>query len=58
MTDHGEHEAAGSRILILEDEEWDAELARRLLRDAGLQFTALVVDTSDMFTRQLSEFAP
>jgi DNA-binding NtrC family response regulator len=58
MTDHGEHEVAGSRILILEDEEWDAELARRLLRNAGLQFTALVVDTSDVFTRQLSEFGP
>lgn len=55
MTDH---ERAASRILIVEDEEWDAELAQRLLRAAGLRFTAVVVDARDAFVRQLSELRP
>ena len=32
-TDSGEQKV---RILILEDEAWDAELAQRLLTDAGI----------------------
>src|SRR5258708_34455434 len=46
------------RILILEDEAWDAELAQRLLTDAGLDFTAVIVDTKSAFTEQLTEFRP
>jgi DNA-binding NtrC family response regulator len=46
------------RILILEDEAWDAELAQRLLTSAGLDYTAVVVDTRTAFTQQLTEFRP
>ena len=46
------------RILILEDEAWDAELAQRLLRDAGLAFAAVVVDTRASFVEQLAAFRP
>src|ERR1700691_23467 len=48
----------GARILILEDEAWDAELAQRLLASAGLIFTALVVDTKASFVEQLAGFLP
>ena len=47
-----------ARILILEDDPWDAELAQRLLTGAGLDFTALVVDTRASFTEQLAAFRP
>jgi CheY-like chemotaxis protein len=47
-----------ARILILEDEAWDAELAQRLLASAGLIFTALVVDTKASFVEQLAAFLP
>ncbi len=47
-----------ARILILEDDSWDAELAQRLLTGAGLDFTALVVDTRASFTEQLAAFRP
>ena len=47
-----------ARILILEDDSWDAELAQRLLTGAGLDFTALVVDTRVSFTEQLAAFRP
>ena len=47
-----------ARILILEDEPWDAELAQRLLTGAGLGFTAVVVDTRASFTEQLAVFRP
>ena len=47
-----------ARILILEDEAWDAELAQRLLTDAGLGFTAVVVDTRESFVEQLAAFRP
>jgi DNA-binding NtrC family response regulator len=47
-----------ARILILEDDSWDAELAQRLLTGAGLDFTALVVDTRASFTEQLVAFRP
>ena len=46
------------RILILEDEAWDAELAQRLLRDAGLAFAAVVVDTRASFVEQMAAFRP
>jgi DNA-binding NtrC family response regulator len=47
-----------ARILILEDESWDAELAQRLLSEAGLSFTAIVVDTQASFLEQLAAFQP
>jgi DNA-binding NtrC family response regulator len=47
-----------ARILILEDDSWDAELAQRLLTGAGLDFTAIVVDTRTAFTEQLTAFRP
>src|SRR5258708_15542799 len=50
--------AQQARILILEDDAWDAELADRLLTSAGLHFTAVVVDSRDSFTEQLSAFHP
>ena len=46
------------RILILEDEPSDAELEQRLLERAGLDFTAIVVDTEEAFVRQLEDFHP
>jgi DNA-binding NtrC family response regulator len=48
----------GARILIVEDEAWDAELAQRLLTSAGLGFTAIVVDTRASFVEQLAAFRP
>src|SRR5450631_2720503 len=47
-----------ARILILEDDSWDAELAQRLLTGAGLDFTAVIVDTRASFTEQLAAFRP
>ena len=47
-----------ARILILEDESWDAELAQRLLTRAGMAFTAVVVDSLEAFGEQLAEFRP
>ena len=47
-----------ARILIVEDEAWDAELAQRLLTGAGLSFTAVVVDTRASFVKQLAAFRP
>jgi len=47
-----------ARILILEDEAWDAALAQRLLTGAGLQLTAVVVDTKALFIEQLAAFRP
>jgi DNA-binding NtrC family response regulator len=56
----GETDSAGrsARILILEDEPWDAELAQRLLASAGLSLTAVVVDTRVAFVEQLAAFRP
>jgi DNA-binding NtrC family response regulator len=48
----------GARILILEDEAWDAELAQRLLTEAGLHFDSVVVDTRALFAEQLAAFRP
>jgi len=47
-----------ARVLILEDESWDAELAQRLLTGAGLDFTAVIVDTRTSFVDQLAAFRP
>ena len=47
-----------ARILILEDEAWDANLAQRLLVRAGLSFTAIVVGTRASFIEQLAAFGP
>jgi DNA-binding NtrC family response regulator len=56
----GQADAPGrhARILILEDEAWDAALAQRLLTGAGLQLTAVVVDTKALFIEQLAAFRP
>src|SRR5271155_2557281 len=56
----GEADSAGgsARILILEDEAWDAELAQRLLASAGLSLTAVVVDTKASFIEQMAAFRP
>jgi CheY-like chemotaxis protein len=50
--------ARAVRILILEDEALDAELAQRLLVRAALSFTAVVVDTRVLFVEQLASFGP
>jgi DNA-binding NtrC family response regulator len=50
--------ADSARILILEDSAWDAELAQRLLRNATLSFSALVVETKASFIEQLMAFHP
>ena len=56
----GETDSAGrsARILILEDEAWDANLAQRLLADAGLNLVAVVVDTKASFIEQMAAFQP
>ncbi len=46
------------RILILEDDPRDAELAQRLLTREGVGFTATVVDTRAAFEEQLAAFSP
>jgi DNA-binding NtrC family response regulator len=47
-----------ARIVILEDESWDAELAQRLLVSAGIEFVAVVVDSKASFIEQMAAFAP
>ena len=47
-----------ARILILEDTAWDAELAQRLLTNAGVSFSAVVVETRASFVEQLAVFHP
>ena len=53
-------EVAGrpARILILEDEAWDAERAQSLLTSAGLEFTCVVVATKALFMEKLDSFRP
>ncbi|MCE5263479.1 MAG: PAS domain S-box protein [Deltaproteobacteria bacterium] len=46
------------RILILEDNPADAELARFELQEAGLTFAAKVVAAEEDFVRELKEFSP
>ena len=48
----------GLRILILEDNPADAELEQRLLAGAGLDFTAVVVDTAASYAQQIHAFRP
>src|ERR1700723_3829171 len=47
-----------ARILILEDEAWDAPLAQRLLVNAGLSLVAIVVETKESFIEQMAAFRP
>jgi DNA-binding NtrC family response regulator len=47
-----------ARILIVEDEPWAAELAKRLLTNAGMAFTSVVVDTRPAFLAELAGFRP
>jgi DNA-binding NtrC family response regulator len=47
-----------ARILILEDEPWDAERAQSLLTSAGLDFTSVVVATKALFVEKLDSFRP
>ena len=56
----GEADSAGrsARILILEDEAWDANLAQRLLLEAGLNLVAVVVDSKASFIEQMATFQP
>ena len=56
----GEADSAGrsARILILEDEAWDANLAQRLLVEAGLNLVAVVVDSKASFIEQMATFQP
>ena len=56
----GQADSAGRRvrILILEDEAWDAQLAQRLLTDAGLAFAAVVVETRASFVEQVAAIRP
>src|SRR5580700_6911510 len=56
----GEADSAGAsaRILILEDEAWDAALAQRLLVNAGLNLIAVVVDHKASFIEQMAAFRP
>ena len=46
------------RILLLEDVPSDAELVEIELRQAGIQFTALRVETEPEFRRALADFQP
>ena len=46
------------RVLILEDNPDDADLEQRHLSNAGLAFTAVVVDTRASFVQQLAAFRP
>ena len=48
----------GLRILILEDNPADAELEQRLLAGAGLDFTAVAVDTAASYAQQIDAFHP
>ena len=56
----GEADSAGrsARILILEDEALDANLAQRLLVEAGLNLVAVVVDSKASFIEQMATFQP
>lgn len=56
----GQADAVGrpARILILEDEAWDAERAQSLLTSAGLDFTCIVVATRALFVEKLDSFRP
>ncbi|OHC65656.1 MAG: hypothetical protein A3H93_18710 [Rhodocyclales bacterium RIFCSPLOWO2_02_FULL_63_24] len=46
------------KILLLEDEPIDAELAMRALRKAGIDFSSLRVESRDAFVAALDDFRP
>ena len=46
------------RILMLEDDPADAELEELELKKSGLVFTLKVVDTREVFLKELDEFSP
>ena len=46
------------RILILEDDSTDAELVQRELRNAGITFSPMLVDSREEFIKGLEEFSP
>jgi DNA-binding NtrC family response regulator len=46
------------KILLLEDNESDADLIIRELKRSGLQFTSQIVDTRDQFEDALENFVP
>lgn len=46
------------RILMVEDEESDAQLAEHVLRQGGFTFAFKRVDSEDTFIRELKEFRP
>ncbi|HEY4081037.1 MAG TPA: EAL domain-containing protein [Burkholderiaceae bacterium] len=46
------------KVLLVEDEPHDAELALRTLRKAGLECTGLRVDTEETFLQALRDFEP
>ena len=61
MSAVGERETPRSRalrILMIEDEAWEAELAKRHLAQAGMSCTITVVDTQRAFEQQLTLFRP
>ncbi len=45
-------------ILILEDDEADAELMMRELHRANIEFISRRVDTKEDFQRELTDFTP
>ena len=47
-----------SNILILEDSATDAELMERALRDSGILFSVICVDTRELFEAALNDFHP
>ena len=50
--------AESLRILVLEDNPADAELAQFELEEAGFRFTSKVVEAENDFIRELQEFSP
>jgi CheY-like chemotaxis protein len=46
------------RLLVLEDNELDAELAERALTKAGLSITSIRVDTEGSYVEALNTFKP
>ncbi len=46
------------KILLVEDDATDAELVLRVLKRAGIEWTACRVDTEVEFRRKLNEFSP
>ena len=49
---------ANLKILILEDNQSDADLLRRTLKKSGLRFTSEIVQTRDEYEHSLQSFNP